>query len=259
MASPTPIKLDILNCTVTPPGDSPLSKVFNWGIGLWVSDGPAKQKLCVTPSTVVNSTLLMACEVCGADNLNGTTVPQCRSRRGGCIDHSAFAAASMDRLPKDPGWPTLQLEGQPGVRSSVGSAIEEPLLLRADDEVEVVEGLITTGQEHAASHFGLGDASSVLHTLVAAGRIAGRLWSINAGSQSQLNPRAGSLILGGWDDSSIRGPWSEFKMDYPKKVGLGERICPVQVTIKEWVVRIPGQSDTFLAQKAQPLRACIEP
>jgi hypothetical protein len=255
MGSSSTLELPLGNCTI--PGGSGQSKIYSWGVLVTVGTGTGMQQLCLHPSTVVNSTLLISSDTCSSQNLNkdpSESLQQCRSRRGGYLNKAVLKAASVESLPSDPGWPNLQITAS-GPKA-VTSAVKESLHLRADDQVEFIEGLIEGGQDHTASHLGLGDASSFLKALVDAGRIAKRTFSINAGSTSILQPRSGNIVFGGFDDSSVKGPWSKFPI---AQKAVGQRTCPLTVTIKEWLIRVPGRNDATLIAQDQVLQACIEP
>lgn len=248
MAS-TPITLPISNCTI--PG--PSSEIYGRGILITIGDGSASQELCATASTVVNSTLLTTTDACDSSNIGNITLQQCATRRGGLLNYTNFPSAPLTAMTPDPGW--VAINGSE-TADAIVKAIQEPLGLWGDVVVDMVEGLLTQGQDYAQSHFGLGNQSPLLEELVSTGTISQRLWSLNVGSQSVLFPRDGTLIFNGYDDNIIRGPWYEYPISSP---GVNNRACPLQATISNWVVRVPGMNDMSLSDQTTPIRACIEP
>jgi len=121
-------------------------------------------------------------------------------------------------------------------------------------------GIITSGDQQNVGHLGLPTDSQFLHYAVDDGLIAQKGFGLNAGSQSVVNPRAGSLILGGYDQASIDGVVSHFPIG---DVSSSERECPLQVTINQLALRIPSAAGTFtdinLTSPGIFVPACIEP
>jgi hypothetical protein len=125
----------------------------------------------------------------------------------------------------------------------------------------MLEGLISEGQQHAMSHIGLAEASTLLQSLKDADLIGSKSWGLDAGSQSFNAPRNGSLVLGGYDASSFEGGW--FSYDIPKSNLVRERSCPLQVQITQLALtaqigRNEPTSETPITS-GNPLTACIEP
>lgn len=242
-----PIVLALSNCTMH---RSDGQTVGSWGLSLSV----ASQDLCLVPSTVTNNTLVMGTDVC-ADDRNSTAA-QCSSRRGGLFDlgaaTSSFARTSLGDLRPDQGWAEIMKPLQPF--TVAGNAT----IQLSDTSVPLTIAVVTEGQNHTTGQLGLGIESSVLDTLVQQKKIDSPVWGINAGSQSS-NPRDGSLVLGGYDQASVSGHFTNFSMDYPINRHPGGRVCPLQVVIERLVLRPAGGDDIAISDLAQPIQACIEP
>jgi hypothetical protein len=202
----------------------------------------------------VNSTLLMSSEVCDTSNLNNETAAQCRSRRGNFVERSDLTSTSIDSLPPDLGWAAI-MAPLPEFQYAVNALLQ----LRSDASVQMPEGLITEGQNHTTSHLGLGIESELLSELVNAGMIPGRSWGLNPGSQSILYPRDRNLVLGGYDDSSVKGNFVDYNINYPVAEGSGGHDCSIQVTVESMILRPAGGSHITLSDSSDPFLCCIEP
>lgn len=179
----------------------------------------------------------------------------CRSRRGSLLSTQSLKVAPIKDLRSNPGWTAL---GNPMDR-----AVEVSLkLLRRT--VKTTAGLIYQGQQSTASHFGLASDSTILRTLKDAGIIDARSFGLNVGSQSFLFPRSGSLVLGGWDSSSVTSSsFIEFPIKSDSK--LQDRYCPLQVQITDLTLQVKKINETAwtnsntIAGPGNPLTACVEP
>jgi hypothetical protein len=85
------------------------------------------------------------------------------------------------------------------------AAVQGVMHLHGREGVVMVSGLIEGGNNHTASHIGLGNESVLLESLVSSGRIAAHSFGLDAGSQSHAVPRSGGLVLGGYDDGAREG------------------------------------------------------
>ncbi|KAK3939396.1 hypothetical protein QBC46DRAFT_438060 [Diplogelasinospora grovesii] len=248
--TPPTVQLSLGNCTILAPNQT---DVNSRGVKIGVVGG---DMLCVVPSTVVNSTFLQSSEICGSDQLadNGYTMTpaQCRSRRGGFITVSDVASAAIDGLDTlNPGWISIG--------NVIKFAAQAPLQLLTKT-VTVVEGLITEGQMSTTSHLGLAASSTLLQAMKDAGLILARSWGLNAGSSSVLFPRDGSLVLGGFDQASLAGPFNEYAIAVPDI--LSDRHCPLQISVTGLTLNIKTPNQTVsetLVDNSNKLPACIEP
>ena len=245
------LRLKVGNCSFPLPGESVVS---SWGVLLNVG---GSSQVCSVPSTVVNSTLLMAKDVCDpAWLLDGTNRAQCVSRRGGFLTRSAFSDASSD-IPSlndsNPGWyPLMKHDNVPPFQFATRSALQ----LR-DKSVTMLEGLITQGHQHSSSHLGLGETSSLLQSLKDTGVIGARSWGFDAGSQSYLQPQDGSLILGGYDDSAFDENLYTYKIAVPNM--LNDRPCPLQVQVESMIITVNGTKSKDYSDEVIKQKHCIEP
>ncbi|OIW27910.1 hypothetical protein CONLIGDRAFT_454163 [Coniochaeta ligniaria NRRL 30616] len=269
--SPEPIFLPLDNCTINLPNQP---TIHSWGAPISVSSSESSdtlQYLCGVPSTVLNTTFYTTSLLCSDDNIRAQnlTYAQCLSRRGGGlgVDSSgqpsgpdALQTTSTSGLAdSDAGWVTIMKPDDP-----FPAAVLATLHLHGRDMITTAGGLIESGNNHTTTHVSLGDHSALLSALASAGRIAARSFSFDAGSQSHSAPRAGGLVLGGWDDGARAGTEVHFDMaEYKENHQLnGKRTCPLQVTIASMVLRPAGgdgSTDYNLGiEPAHPQQACLE-
>ncbi len=262
--SPT-IRLKLSSCSI--PGTGTATDVSAWGLLAGVGDSA---KLCMVPSTVVNSTILMSNEICEDPWLHGSpnlTLAQCRSRRGGFIQRSDFSSADitspteMERLKAlNPGWKKLM--SLSGINDTFQHALQTDLHLSPTRKVTMVQGLATGGQQSSLSHLGLGEQSELLGALKKAELIGARSWGLDSGSQSVLHPRDGSLILGGFDQGAYTGSLWDFATHENETNELQDRPCPLQVTVSKLVINVNNannaDSKTY-EDTTNPSKYCIEP
>lgn len=247
--SAQPIWLPLGNCTIT---QIDIPDVISWGAAIGV--GNSSQELCFVPSTVVNNTLIVSSEVCSTASAQNETAAQCRSQRGNYVEQSALTTTSLDSLKPDPGWAAIM-----SPLPTFQYAVDAVLQLHSDDSVDMPEGLITQGQNYTTSHLGLGIDSELLEQLVNIGMIPAKTWGLNPGSQSVVNPRDGNLVLGGFDQASVKDYFVNYDMNYPMAESSGGRDCPLQVTIQQLILRPVGGSDISLSDESSPIPSCVEP
>ncbi|KAJ3469889.1 hypothetical protein MRS44_003954 [Fusarium solani] len=258
---PPTIRLPFGNCSF-PATDQ--TYVHSTGILLGVGK---LDSVCGMTSTVVNSTLIQSSEVCSDEWLTVSSIrvnmtkAQCRSRRGGFIFRDDVPTAPSDALSTlsnlNPGWVNIT---KADTTTPFQHGIQATLQMR-DKSVTMLEGLISQGQQHTMSHIGLAETSTLLHSLKDAGLIGAKSWGLDSGSQSFAAPRNGSLVFGGYDDSSFDGGW--FTYPIPKSNMVRERTCPIQVQITQMSFRVKVGQDTPQVNTpvsgGNPLTACIEP
>jgi hypothetical protein len=186
-SSSAPISLTLSNVSIASQDTSTY--------GIRVDVGLPRQNLCLTPSTVVDNTLLISTKICtGEQNI---TLAQCRSYHGGTFDFKTAGASfnnvslAAAQLPADPGWNEFN--------PSYSAAGQTQLDLVANNHVpNMTVIVITEGVNFTAGHVGLGKQSVLLRRLKEADLIPSLGFGLNAGSQSIQNPREGSLVLGGY-------------------------------------------------------------
>ncbi|KAH8906647.1 hypothetical protein BR93DRAFT_927488 [Coniochaeta sp. PMI_546] len=268
---PEPIFLPLDNCTINLPNQP---TIHSWGAPISVSSSESSstlQYLCGVPSTVTNTTFYTTSLLCSDDNIRSQnlTYAICLSRRGGVLSvDSSGQPAGSDVLQttstsgfntSDGGWATIMKPDDP-----FPAAVLATLHLHGRDSITMTAGLIEKGNNHTTTHVSLGDRSVLLSSLLSAGRIAARSFGFDAGSQSYFAPRAGGLVLGGWDDGARAGTEVHFDMaEYKENHQLnGKRTCPLQVTIASMVLRPAGGDGTtdynLGIEPAHPQQACLE-
>jgi hypothetical protein len=247
LSSATPIALTIANVSIASQDTS------TYGIRFDVGD--PKQNVCLTPSTVVDNTLVVSKSICAPENLQNMTQAQCRSYHGGTFDLTAAGTSfhnlsTITNLPADPGWekfnPQYTIAG--GTNLDLVSNVAIP-------NMTVV--VITEGVNFTAGHLGLGKGSAILQELKTSNKIPTFGFGLNAGSQSSQNPRNGNLVLGGYDSASITSPFYKYPMNYSDT--LAERHCPLQVHIQGLQLLFEGQDPIELLGEGDGHAACIEP
>jgi len=249
---PPTIQLAVGSCIILSTNQS---DVHSWGVKIGVQNA---NEICAVPSTVVNSTFLTSSELCNDDQLGMHGLQwsreQCRSRRGGFIDKHKVPSASIDGLAElNPEWGALD--------NNITEAVNATLQL-GRHSITTVAALFSDGNVSTSSHLGLAAGSTLLHDLKENGLIGSNSWGLNAGSKSLQSPRAGSLVLGGFDEASIAGSFFEYGVKSPDK--LENRYCPLQVLVTGLAITAKGAnmtkpvSRTFVSN-ANKWMACIEP
>lgn len=246
-ACPT-VSLQLGNCTVQ--GTS----IDSWGFMFTLASPSQSQSVCIVPSTVVNSTLLLGSDFC-QNYANGTTA-QCESLSGGTFNTTAaepsYTPSPTSILAADFFWNDISPQ--------ITDAGTDSVQLTADYSIPGYPvGIITTGSQQNVGHLGLATESQFLRDAHDNGLIAQIGFGLNAGSQSVANPRPGGIVLGGYDQACIGGPFSNYMI---ADVSSSERQCPLEVIISQLAIRYPlagGFSDVVLSSNGINIPACIEP
>ena len=246
---PEPLFLRIGNCSIPPNPDYP-DGVDAWGLLFNV----ASQALCLSPSFVVNNTVIMATEICTVNNENLSTLLQCISRRGGVLNvnetTSGFVITSQGDLAPDPVWDSFN----PPFAEAANTTIQ----LASDISLSSYPiALAFSGQNSSVSQLGLANDSVFLHEIINAGSSSVAGFSLLLGSQSVLNPRDGHLIVGGYDAASLAGPFYNYSMS--NTTTAGNRVCSLQVEVEELTLSRPGVEDVVLVSPGTPMTSCVEP
>ena len=249
----TTVWLPLDNCKILLPGTA---TIHSWGALVGVAkqgaDIDGSRQYCLSPSTVGNDTILMDVDICaGTDKLNNTSPAQCASRRGHPIDGSQLDSVPVANLAQNPGWETFSDPFQGAakvVMDLVGST------------VDMLVGLVTESVNSNQHQIGLATDSTMVNALHSAGRIKSKCWGLNSGSTSD-QPRQGSLVFGGFDQSSMESDGVSFAMTYPEVIG--NRHCPLQVKVKQIDLEIITEAGvnniTMLSGPASEFSSCIEP
>jgi hypothetical protein len=248
-SSASPIALIISNVTLASQNTS------TFGIRLDVGD--PKQNVCLTPSTVVDNTLLVSPDICSPGQLKNISRAQCLSYHGGTFDLGTAGASfhnistTASSLAADSGWSKFNPP------YSVAGTIDVDLV--SDFSVpNMTIVAITEGTNFAAGHIGLGKDSVLLNQLKSSNAIPSLGFGLNAGSQSMQKPRDGSLVLGGFDAASVASSFYSYPMNYSDT--LVGRHCPLQVYIESLQLLLDGvETPVELLGEGDGHRACIEP
>jgi hypothetical protein len=212
--------------------------------------GSPVQQLCLVPSTVVNNTLIIGTDDCPDSN---STLEQCSVRYGGLFNvseaGSSFTKVPLSILAPDPDWVNFA-SPLPGFTLAGNTTMQLSYEMPVSNFPVAV---ITEGTTHNVGQLGLSVDSVFLDLLNSTGSVHG--FGLNAGSQSVLNPRSGSLVIGGYDQASINGIFTNYSVTY-HSIG---RVCPFQVNIEKLVLRRPGVKDIELSSEGSEIPACIEP
>jgi hypothetical protein len=231
------------------------TSVDSYGVTLTLST--PSQFVCVVPSTVVNSTLLIGSDYC--QNFANGTAAQCESLSGntfniGAAGTSYNASTASAVLGSNPVWSKIS--------SQTLLAGNTSLFLPPKIVTSYPIGIITVGNNQNAGHLGLATNSQFLQAAIDDGLITQKGFGLDAGSQSIANPRPGKLVLGGYDQASM--PQLVPPSVYP--IGTSsdsERDCPLQVTIAQLTLRFPSSGGNFtdfnLTEAGINVPACVEP
>ena len=247
-SSSAPISLTLSNVTIASQDTS------TYGIRFDV--GAPKRALCLTPSTVVDNTLLIATNICDGTGSQNLTKAQCRSYHGGTFDLAAAGTSfrnvsvTSEGLPADLGWTKFNPQYTVAGQTSIGLVANDAI-----SNMTVV--VITEGVNFTAGHVGLGKESVLLHRLKETKQIPSIGFGLNAGSQSIRNPRDGNLVLGGYDSASITSSFHEYPMNYSDT--LAGRHCPLQIHIQGLQLLMEGRAPIQLLGDGDGHLACIEP
>ncbi len=238
-----PIAVPLGNCT------------FDTGeaFGIMVDVGTPSQRLCLTPSTVTNTTFVSTDSLCAMSDPNMTRL-QCENIRGGLFQANrseTFVSASLQEYNSSRSDPAWELFNPGGIRK-VGYDILH--LAEGATLYGFPLGLNDVGNRSNLAMLGLGINSTFLQTAQNQKKAPSTLWSLDAGSQSLARPRNGEAVVGGYNKKRVAGDftWSPITM-------AGDRPCPLRTTIKELQIIFPNGTALNLMTTAEKVQACIEP
>lgn len=240
----TPIVIPLGNCSLS-------SLVSSWGHLVEVGSPPAR--VCLSPSTVVNSTIINQLALCDLSDppLIGN---QCQSLRGGFYDQgSSRSWKEGDETYKKTENPTWRHFNPDEELNAFGyDTLSFPDVGETFDNISIVPNS-HAGQSNLGM-IGLGKDSTFLQELVAQNASPSNSWGLDAGSQ--VFQRDGELVIGGINRARIGGniQWEPIsRMD-------GDRPCPLRTTIVD--IRIQNASGAFTSLEStsgETSEACIEP
>ncbi|KAH0562730.1 hypothetical protein GP486_002607 [Trichoglossum hirsutum] len=218
--------------------------------------GPVTQRICLAPSTVVNSTLLSVETLCEISDPN-MTHRECESLRGGFFDKqksTTWKDSSLSDFNNTRQNPVWEHFNPPGITDVGYDTLRFP---ESSDLAFYGYGLAlnTRGNVSNQGMLGLGTNSLFVERALNESRSPSRSWSLDSGSQSLANPRSGELVIGGYNRGRKDGTfvWTNIS-DLS-----GERPCPLRTKIKAMKIILTDGSEEPLMSGAETIEACIEP
>ncbi|KAM7216067.1 hypothetical protein V8F06_008540 [Rhypophila decipiens] len=230
------------------------SGVTSWGNLIEVGTPP--QRLCLVPSTVINSTLVSQESLC---LVSQTLEPhKCEALRGGFFNEnssSTWTDVSLVKYNDTRSNPTWEHFNPPGF-TKVG--YDKIVFPNTDPPVDLYGAGIALnqyGNNSNAGMIGLGINSVFLNDGVRQGRAGSKSWSLDAGSNSLVKPREGEMVIGGYNSARTDGSFSWSNVSNM----AGDRPCPLRTRITEMSVTLGDGSIVPIISSAETADACIEP
>ncbi|KAJ9165752.1 hypothetical protein NKR19_g5 [Coniochaeta hoffmannii] len=237
--------ISLRNCTFA-------SGVVAWGS--LVEVGTPAQRLCLAPSTVINSTLVSQQSLCAVSD---TLEPhKCEALRGGFFNEnssSTWTEASLSAYNDSRSNPTWEHFNAPGFTKVGFDKINVPNTNVALYGAGIA--LNQYGNNSNAGMIGLGKDSVFLNDAVHQGRAGSKSWALDAGSQSLVRPRNGELVIGGYNAGRTDGSFSWSNISDM----AGDRPCPLRTRIKQMSVTLGNGDVVSIQSSAEVIEACIEP
>jgi hypothetical protein len=241
-----PFAVQLRNCTFA-------SGTESWGNLIEIGSPP--QRVCLVPSTVVNSTLVSQYSLCVKSNTLASN--QCESLRGGFYNETlstTWTESAIGDYNDTRSNPTWDHFNAPGL-TKVGF---ETLKFPGGTDVALYGAGVALnqfGNNSNAGMIGLGKSSVFLDDAVLQNKSPSRSWSLDSGSLSLVKPRNGELVIGGYNKGRLDGSfrWSNIS-DMS-----GDRPCPLRTVIKDIRVLLPNGTEFPLKSSAEDITACIEP
>jgi hypothetical protein len=244
--SAPPFTAPLSNCTFAP-------GVTSFGILVEVGGPPTPQRLCLTPSTLVNSTLVSVDSLCDSRMTQG----ECESVRGGLFDKKKSSTwkdvplSQYNNTRQEGPWASLN---PPGI-TDVGY---DTLHIPGGNEVTLYGfgiALNVRGTASVTGMLGLGTESVFLDQVVAKNYAPSRSWSLDVGSQSAAQPRDGELVIGGYNKGRKDGNFVWHNVSDMS----GDRPCPLRTTIKEMNIIMEDGGEKPMLSSSKAVEVCIEP
>jgi len=216
--------------------------------------GTPAQRLCLAPSTVINSTLVSQQSLCAVSD---TLEPhKCEALRGGFFNEnssSTWTEASLSAYNDSRSNPTWEHFNAPGFTKVGFDKINVPNTNVALYGAGIA--LNQYGNNSNAGMIGLGKDSVFLNDAVHQGRAGSKSWALDAGSQSLVRPRNGELVIGGYNAGRTDGSFSWSNISDM----AGDRPCPLRTRIKQMSVTLGNGDVVSIQSSAEVIEACIEP
>ncbi|OIW24775.1 hypothetical protein CONLIGDRAFT_673873 [Coniochaeta ligniaria NRRL 30616] len=243
--SNTTFAISLRNCT------------FASGVAAWgnlVEVGTPPQRLCLVPSTVINSTLVSQESLCAVSD---TLEPhKCEALRGGFFNEnssSTWTDVSLSSYNDTRSNPTWEHFNAPGFTKVGYDKINVPNTNVALYGAGIA--LNQYGNNSNAGMIGLGKDSVFLNDAVRQGRAGSMSWSLDAGSQSLVKSRNGELVIGGYNAGRTDGSFSWSNVSDM----AGDRPCPLRTKITHMSVTLENGDVIPIQSSAEIIEACIEP
>jgi hypothetical protein len=232
---------------------------FASGVTAWgnlVEVGTPPQRLCLVPSTVINSTMVSQQSLCIVSN---TTEPhKCEALRGGFFNENSsttWTGSELAAYNDTRSNPTWEHFNAPGFTKVGYDKINFPNLSPPVALYGAGIALNQYGNNSNAGMIGLGKDSVFLSDAVRQGRAGSASWSLDSGSNSQVKPRNGELVVGGYNAGRTDGSFSWSNVSNM----AGDRPCPLRTKITSMSIRLSNGRDTPIKSSAEVVEACIEP
>ncbi|KAH8902220.1 acid protease [Coniochaeta sp. PMI_546] len=243
--SNTTFAISLRNCTFA-------SGVISWGNLVEVGTPP--QRLCLVPSTVINSTLVSQQSLCVVSN---TLEPhKCEALRGGFFNENSsttWTDVSLSNYNDTRSNPTWEHFNAPGFTKVGYDKINFPNTNVALYGAGIA--LNQYGNNSNAGMIGLGKDSVFLNDAVRQGRAGSKSWALDAGSQSLVKARNGELVIGGYNAGRTDGSFSWSNVSNM----AGDRPCPLRTKITHMTVTLSNGDVIPIQSNAEVVEACIEP
>ncbi|KAM7203243.1 hypothetical protein V8F33_002234 [Rhypophila sp. PSN 637] len=230
------------------------SGVTSWGNLIEVGTPP--QRLCLVPSTVLNSTLVSQESLCLVSQT--LEAHKCEALRGGFFNEnssSTWTDVSLVKYNDTRSNPTWEHFNPPGF-TKVG--YDKIVFPNTDPPVDLYGAGIALnqyGNNSNAGMIGLGINSVFLNDAVRQGRAGSKSWSLDSGSNSLVKPREGEMVIGGYNSARTDGSFSWSNVSNM----AGDRPCPLRTRITEMSVTLGDGSIVPIISSAETAEACIEP
>jgi hypothetical protein len=219
-----------------------------------VEVGTPPQRLCLIPSTVINSTLVSQQSLCVVSD---TLEPhKCEALRGGFFNENSsttWTDVSLSSYNDTRSNPTWEHFNPPGFTKVGYDKINIPNTNVALYGAGIA--LNQYGNNSNAGMIGLGKDSVFLNDAVRQGRAGSMSWALDAGSQSLVKPRDGELVVGGYNAGRTDGSFSWTNVSDM----AGDRPCPLRTKITQMAVTLPNGDAVPIQSSAEIVEACIEP
>lgn len=189
----------------------------------------------------------------------------CDVRRGQLFDESESTSWDTAASMVAAGGASQELTGVTGEETGISSLIStsvdgsDTLAIASTNLTRHPIGIPRLNWDHGYTTLhalGLGQNSTYLNSLVQAGQIASRVWSIFWGRMWVDDWLNGSIVLGGYDSELVSGDNYTQALDYSNATGCW---TGMKVTITDIVLNFRDGQDTSILPVNTALPVCIVP